>query len=427
VRWRLAAWSGGATLVVLVLLGTAIFAAVKDSLAANGTTLLAERALLVEAYIQGSSGIGEPPPLELSFGGRGSGTFAFLAPLGMDPLRPERSDPPTGPDAAAIAAAWANGRDLREVVVDGVPWRFLSLQGRELLRLRGLIPGTPYVIQVVQDRTAEERALDSLRTVLVLGGLVALLASIVLGAIYAERALVPIRAALAGRRLALLRQREFAADASHELRTPLTVVRTSVDHLRRHPDVPVRAVGSALDDIEAEVGHLSTLVDDLLLLARADADSLDLVVQPVELGDLAAEASAALAAPAAGRGVSVQVDPEPVVVQGDPVRLRQLVTILVDNAVRHSPVRGVVRVAVRRRDDRAVLTVADDGPGIRPEDLPRVFDRFWRAHGEDTDGTGLGLAIAAAIVTRHAGRIGAANQPGGGASFTVELPASGAA
>jgi signal transduction histidine kinase len=285
--------------------------------------------------------------------------------------------------------------------------------------------GEPYVIQVFQDRAAEQRALETLTLVLVGGGLLALVGAIVVGAFYAERALVPIRQSLADRRAALQRQREFAADASHELRTPLTIVRSSVEHLRRHPETPVRDVGSALDDIDAEVIHLSTLVDDLLLLARADSGALDLSRQPLELGDLATEAAAALSAPAEGRGVRVQVDPEPVMVHGDPVRLRQLITILVDNAVRHSPRPGVVDVTIRRDREDAVLTVLDQGPGIPPDDLPRVFDRFWRGAAESDSGAGLGLAIAAAIVTRHEGRIGVANRPGGGAAFTVVLPVAG--
>jgi two-component system OmpR family sensor kinase len=291
-----------------------------------------------------------------------------------------------------------------------------------VLRITSIPIGTPYVIQVVQSRAAEQRSLDTILAVLVVGGAAALLVSIALGALYAGRALVPIRQSLADRRSALQRQREFAADASHELRTPLTVVRSSVEHLRSHPARSVAEVGTALDDIDAEVSHLSTLVDDLLLLARADSGALDLALGPVELGDLAAEAAAALATPAAARDVRVEIDPEPAMIQGDPVRLRQLVTILVDNALRHSPAGSAVQVIVRRERDVATLLVLDHGPGVPAEDLARVFDRFWRAPGEDGGGAGLGLAIAAAIVARHGGRIGVANRPVGGAAFTVQLP-----
>jgi len=423
VRWRLALWSGGATLIVLLALGFTIHVTVRDSLASGATAEALARADAVAAYVE-RGGPFSQAPLAITMTGRGSSTFAYLAAQGTDGLEFfEAKDfaEPAPPDRIALDRAWAAERDVTELLIDGAPWRILTDTRRA--------GDGRYAIQVFQDRAAEQRALETLGATLIVGGLLALIGAMVVGAFYAGRALVPIRQSLADRRLALQRQREFAADASHELRTPLTVVRSSVEHLRAHGDRPVAEVGTALDDIDAEVAHLSALVEDLLLLARADSGALDLSLQPVELGDLATEASAALAAPAAGRGVAVQVDPEPVMVAGDPVRLRQLVTILVDNAVRHSPSQGVVEVTIRRERADAVLTVLDQGPGIPPDDLPKVFDRFWRGAGETAGGAGLGLAIAAAIVTRHAGRIGVANRPRGGAAFTVVLPvaASGAA
>ena len=181
-------------------------------------------------------------------------------------------------------------------------------------------------------------------------------------------------------------------------------------------------MGDALDDISAEVSQLSTMVDDLLLLARSDSGAVELERLPVDLGDIAADAASSLSQPAADRHVHVVVEPGPASIVGDPVRLRQLVLILVDNAIRHSPVDGEVTVAVRADNRNAILTVADQGPGIRPEDLPRVFDRFWRAPGAPSGGTGLGLAIAQWIVERHGGRIEVANGNGGGARFEAHLP-----
>src|SRR6185369_10825029 len=127
---------------------------------------------------------------------------------------------------------------------------------------------------------------------------------------------------------------EFAADASHELRTPLTVIRSSVEHLRRNrPAEGSGAVTEALDDIDAEVGHLTALVEDLLLLARSDSGAIHLSRLPVDLGDVAADGTGALAKLAADRGIKLALDPEPVIVAGDGARLRQLVVILVDNAI----------------------------------------------------------------------------------------------
>ena len=119
----------------------------------------------------------------------------------------------------------------------------------------------------------------------------------------------------------------------------------------------------------------------------------------------------------------IVLDPEPVPLVGDPLRLRQLVTILADNAIGHSPAGTEVTVRIAREGDGAMIQVDDHGPGVRPEDMPHVFDRFWRAPGAPAGGTGLGLAIAAWIATRHGGRIGVMNNPGGGARFEVHLPA----
>jgi signal transduction histidine kinase len=276
--------------------------------------------------------------------------------------------------------------------------------------------GGTYVVQVVADRSAEERTLQVMYLVLAIGGLAALALALVGGRIYAERALQPIRGSLA-------RQRDFAADASHELRTPLSVVRSSVDHLLRNPDRRVGEVGTALGDISSEVDRLSAMVGDLLLLARADSGAVELTKAPVDLADLATTALADLQPIAAQHEVTLQVDAVPGGVRGDADRLRQLVTILADNAIRHSPSGGTVVVQVARTGKREVLAVEDEGPGIREEDLPHLFERFWRAPGAPEGGSGLGLAIASWIVTAHDGHISAANRPSGGARFEVDLPA----
>ena len=129
-----------------------------------------------------------------------------------------------------------------------------------------------------------------------------------------------------------------------------------------------------------------------------------------------------MAMPAGAKDVRVVVDPEPAMVEGDSVRLRQLVMILVDNAIAHSPAGGEVRVAVRTDGSAALLDVEDQGRGVRPEDMPHLFDRFWRASGAPSGGTGLGLAIAKWIVDRHRGTITVSNRVEGGAQFRVRLP-----
>jgi signal transduction histidine kinase len=282
--------------------------------------------------------------------------------------------------------------------------------------------GNPYYVQALVDRTTEVQTLNALLLVLGVGGVLVVVVAFGFGTLYARRALVPIRQSLEAQRVALRRQREFAADASHELRTPLTVIRSSVEHLDRHRDEPLRESSEALDDIAAEVDHLSLMVDDLLLLARSDSGAVTLDRMPLDLGDVASDAASMLGRTAEGRGVQVRVDPEPAMLEGDPTRLRQLVTILVDNAIHHSPRGGGVDVTVRAAEGLVWVEVADEGPGVRPEDMPHVFDRFYRAPGAPSGGTGLGLAIAHWIVETHGGRIGVANRDTGGAVFRAELP-----
>jgi signal transduction histidine kinase len=408
---------------VLLVLGLVLYGAVARSLEASGTAQLTGRA----DEITGQPGAPdeEVPTGGFIFGGRGSGTYAIIANAAGEALvgpGPGQDRIPEGlPLAAGIQAVRAGAtRDIRTGTIgsdDLVPVRVLT----DEVTFRGRV----FYLQVVGDRTSEVRTLGVLVVVLVLGGVVALIVAIAAGAGYASRALVPIRRSLAAQRESLRRQREFAADASHELRTPLAVIRASVDDLERHRDAPVATVGSALDDIRDEVDQVTALVDDLLLLARSDSGALALERVPLDLGDVASSGASALATLATERGVAVTVDPEPADLLGDPTRLRQLVVILVDNAIRHAPSGGTVGVVVRRVGTDAVLTVDDDGPGIRPEDGPRLFDRFYRAAGSPSGGTGLGLAIAAWIVGAHGGSIAATNRAEGGARFSVRLPLSG--
>ncbi len=416
-RLRLMLWSGGLTLVVLVILGGAVYLTVSRALAAGGEAVLRDRAGDVARFVSGP-GPGQRPgrsPIGVSFGGRGSGTLAIVVQpdgtvLGVD----TESELEGIPDESGIAAAREGLVDVRTAQLGEIPVRILSRAVR-----RG--DGT-YVVQIVGERLSEQRLLDALTTALIVGGLTALLLACGVGYVYAGRALVPIRDAMGRRDEALRRQREFTANASHELRTPLSVIRGSVDDLRRNQAERVADVGDALNDIEVEVSHVTALVDDLLLLARTDAGALELHLEPIDLADVAVEGAGALTAMAAERTVGIVVDPRPSPMSGDALRIRQLVTILIDNAVRHSPATGTVLVTIRPEAGQATLTVDDAGPGIRSEDRLLVFERFWRADDAPQGGTGLGLAIAAWIVERHGGTIEALEAPGGGARFCARLP-----
>ena len=437
VRWRLVAWSGISTLVVLVILGAALYAAVANSLEAASVQQLENRARPFVAVLEGPNGDTDNGP-EQGFVFGGGNTVPYIFDSNGTPVQVGERPVvvPTGlPEEAGLtaAAASADGTDIRTATLEfaapyagppgsgpgttvQVPVRVLT---HEIVAQQD---GNTYYLQVLQDRSTEVETLQALLTVLLVGGVLVVIVAVAFGWIYAERALVPIRNSLGAQRTSLRRQREFAADASHELRTPLTVIRSSLEHVFRHPDRPVGESREALDDIDAEVTLLTAMVDDLLLLARSDSGAVSIERTQVDLGDVAFDAASALGRTAEEHGVHVHVDPEPAMLDGDPARLRQLVTILVDNAVRHSPRGGSVTVSVRATGATNVIEVADEGPGLREEDMTHVFDRFYRAPGAPSGGTGLGLAIGRWIVDRHGGRIGVANREPHGAVFRVELP-----
>ena len=211
-------------------------------------------------------------------------------------------------------------------------------------------------------------------------------------------------------------QRRFIADASHELRSPLTTIRSNAGFLSERPDATDTDRSEAIEDIRAEADRMSTLVDNLLMLARSDAGQ-ELRTVPVDLTELAL--NAARRAQRIGMDVAAE-SAGPAVTVGDPEALERVVWILVDNATKH----GAAPVLIRTNDDgsRVQLSVSDSGLGIPQEHLSQVFERFHRAdEARSPSGSGLGLSIARDIVLRHGGMLTATNQPSGGATFTAEI------
>ncbi|HXV92859.1 MAG TPA: HAMP domain-containing sensor histidine kinase [Pseudonocardia sp.] len=220
-------------------------------------------------------------------------------------------------------------------------------------------------------------------------------------------------------------QRRLVADAGHELRTPLTSMRTNLELLAAAsrpgaPTLPEAERAEILEDVQAQVAELSTLVGDLVELAREDTPQI--VHEPVELTDVVSRALER----ARRRAGDVEFDAVlvPWALMGDSTALERAVLNLLDNAAKWSPPGGRVRVQMRQLDEWSlVLEVADSGPGIAEQDLPRVFDRFYRAAGARTmPGSGLGLAIVRQVAVRHGGAVWAGRAPEGGALLVLRLP-----
>lgn len=216
-------------------------------------------------------------------------------------------------------------------------------------------------------------------------------------------------------------QRRFVADVSHELRTPLTVIRGNVDIIRKYG-----VDDDSLDAISSESKRMTRMVGDLLLLAQADAGELPLVTQNLELDTLVLEVfqQAKLLVPEDGTQINLGRF-EPVRVHADPDRLKQLLLNLAGNAIKYTPSDGEVTLQVWPNGPEAMVSVTDTGEGIPAEDLPHIFERFYRvdkARARKQGGAGLGLSIAYWIAEAHGGHISVQSTVGTGTTFTVRLP-----
>jgi two-component system, OmpR family, phosphate regulon sensor histidine kinase PhoR len=219
---------------------------------------------------------------------------------------------------------------------------------------------------------------------------------------------------------------EFVANVSHELRTPLShikgYVETLLDGARNDPEVAERF----LKIIERNVSRLDLLIRDLLTISALESGRIKLNLQPVELRPLVEKVFADLKPPAAAKGVTLTTALPDLTATADADRLEQVLANLVDNAIKYGRAQGTVTVGGKKIDDGKIeMFVQDDGPGIPPEALDRIFERFYRvdkARSREQGGTGLGLSIVKHIVQNHSGKVWAKSEPGQGATFFFTLP-----
>ena len=226
---------------------------------------------------------------------------------------------------------------------------------------------------------------------------------------------------------AFRRQRQFAADASHELRTPLTVIKGQIDVSLQRDREP-EAYQGVLRAVNEEVDRLIRLAGSLLTLTRADGGQIPLAFEAVDVGDLVAGVVEQLRPAAGDQGVDLRLDTgPPVTMEADQDLLIQLMLNVLDNAIKYTPNGGLVNAGWGTNGQRVELRVRDTGPGIAAEDIPYVFDRFYRAdkaRSRAAGGVGLGLAISRWIAEAHGGSIHVVSTLGEGSTFTVSLPTS---
>ncbi len=337
----------------------------------------------------------------------------------------------------ALEDARRREEQLRELL-DGLPWGVLVVDGRGRVvwlnraagRLVGVdpshVPGMS-AVAVFRRHEVEEVLQAALQT-----GEAA--RDLELGAVLEVRArrlpggqlLLVVQDVTRERRAEAVR-RDFVANVSHELRTPLASLRAMAETLRdgglEDPQLGVRFLGQMLE----EVDRMTRLVNDLLDLSALEAGVVRLRREELQARELLEAVARRYQQAASRRGVRLAVRPGEARLQGDRDRLEQALGNLVDNAVKYTPPGGRVELGVEAGGAEVRLVVEDTGPGVPPEHLPRIFERFYRAdpsRSREEGGTGLGLAIAKHIALAHGGRVEACNRPEGGARFAVVLPAA---
>jgi len=411
LRLRLTIWYAGTFLVILALLGIGIFATI---------TARFDRDLdssLIDATKQ------------LSLLARERGVAAAV-----DALRiPDRR----------LAIADTTGRTIVGEALE--PWLQRLVQSAAHAGARGenhqerdrilraqaapfrLDDGRAFVAVSVADEIELEDRYMALIAELAAAGVIAAVLVAIGGWIVAGQSTAPVERAIE-------QMRRFMADAAHELRTPLTVVRSRAEvALQRSRSADDYA--DALRGIERETIRLGRIVEDLLTLARADAGQRPIERERVFLDDAALDAADAARVIAERKGVRLEVsDFEESPVVGDAALLRQLGLILLDNAVKFTPPGGVVRIAVRVANGAPTIVVSDTGVGIGPDELPRIFERFYRgdpsrtrSDGGTTEGAGLGLSIAKWIAEEHRAEILVLSRIGVGTEMKVEFPTTNSA
>lgn len=436
IRVELTIWYGLVLLVIVVVTASITYVTfsrsmsneVDDSLRASASGIAAQ---LSEDVIKGlptpspsSAGGGDEDEVgegdedqqheSLEFFSRVSGDtfYLVLTPEGAPLINPLNVNVTGLLDAGAITEAIDKGPHFETVQAEGEGVRLYTYPVTEG-------DSTFAVVQVGRSLSERDRQVNNLLLVLIISGAGGLALAAIGGLILASRTLRPIRESFS-------RQRAFVADASHELRTPITLIRGNAEVLASDPAARPSADREALDEIVAQTAQMEHLVADLTQIARMDEGRVHVQREHVGVAELVERARRDGSRLARGREIEFKTASDPgLIVPGDEARLRQLLVGLLENAVRYTPDGGTITIEAGRHGHHAEISVQDTGPGIPPEQIAHIFERFYRAdeaRSHTEGGTGLGLAIARGIAEAHGGSISASSEAGGGAKFTLRLP-----
>lgn len=334
--------------------------------------------------------------------------------MNLAPFRSEESS-----NLAAIAATITPG-DIQTIEYENHMYRGFSVPYRQPERM--INTEDQFVIKEVIAVSIVDSEVDLLHNLLliIIGGLIAgMIAIILAGYLLARRSMVPIEAAWE-------KQQQFVADASHELRSPITGIHSNAELMLRHPSHTIEQESYRINNIMKESTRMTKLISSLLTLARSDANKAELHLGPVNISEVIEIAIEHFKPLEEINKISLTAAIQPdLEFIADQERIHQLIVILLDNAFKYTPEGGNISVAASGSDKNIIFSVQDTGCGIAPENVSRIFDRFFRgdkARSRDKGGTGLGLAIAKWIIDTHKGKVEVVSEIGKGTKFTISLP-----
>jgi signal transduction histidine kinase len=409
IRRRLTAWYVGIFATILLFFGTAVYVAVTQQIERVldaelvAATHEIERAMEIREQERGLTGHAVDALEELRIPGRQLFVFDEDG-RSLEPTLPPPSLAPLARAALADGEAWGRPETSRDAS--------LRVYARRIVA-----GGRTYAALAVANAVEVEEQYPALMASFLLAALGALILVAVGGAALARKSLVPVERSME-------QMRRFVADASHELRTPAAVLRTRAEVALQRART-VEEYADIVEKMKGEAERLGRLVDGLLLLAAADEDRLPVRRRAVFLDDLLVQASEMARPLANAKGIALELDDfEEAPVDADPDLVRQLFLILLENAVKYTPSPGTVRAGVTADAGRCRVVVRDTGPGIDPDTLPHVFERFYRADParRREGGSGLGLAIARTITDAHGADIALDSTVGEGTTVRVTFP-----
>jgi signal transduction histidine kinase len=411
LRLRLTIWYVATFGLIILLLGAGLFLVISyqlshqlDESLKSASFELVRAARIREVEAAGARGRVIDAVDELNIPDR----MLYLLDIQGNPIKPAKVDDwirQTAKDAGRVGQITAQHEAPEDRTLRLHALRFKLASGRELVAV------------AVADRIELEDRYADLIAAFVAISFAALILVAAGGFILVRKSTAPIERSMEF-------MRRFMADAAHELRTPITILRTRAEVALQQPRDAENYV-SALRGVEAEARRLGGIVDSLLVLARADAGDRQIDKERIFLDDIAIDAAGAAQIVARQKNVLVRVDEfEEAPIEGDPTLIRQLIMIVLDNAVKFTDAGGQVHVRVSMHEGAPTFVVEDTGMGIRQEELSRVFQRFFRGETarSRTNGAGLGLSIASWIAREHGAEISLTSEPGKGTRVIVTFP-----